>query len=191
MALPAEEADDFLAGKGLARRAVAAIAVRRQPQMQPNPTGRRSYKRDPNSKDLPLTSVDAIRSDFAVLDDWEDRYRYVLELGRTLEPLSEAAPSASPTDRLLAAGTTTPSTHPQPFQFRFFAAMDAEALSPRPETTAERAAEATSPLTTAPLATSCLAPPPGSFRRVSGREPLAQIRDMLEAARLDVAGATR
>jgi cysteine desulfuration protein SufE len=57
----------------------------------PNPTGRRSWKGDPNSKDLPLTSVDAIRSDFAFLDDWEDRYRYVLELGRTLEPLSEAA----------------------------------------------------------------------------------------------------
>ena len=59
--------------------------------MQPNPTGRRSCKRDPNTKDLPLTSVNAIRSDFAFLDDWEDRYRYVLELGRTLEPLSEAA----------------------------------------------------------------------------------------------------
>ena len=57
----------------------------------PNPTGRRSGKGDPNSKDLPLTSVNAIRSDFAFLDDWEDRYRYVLELGRTLEPLSEAA----------------------------------------------------------------------------------------------------
>jgi hypothetical protein len=57
----------------------------------PNPTGRRSWKGDPNSKDLPLTSVDAIRRDFAFLDDWEDRYRYVLELGRTLEPLSEAA----------------------------------------------------------------------------------------------------
>src|SRR5580693_3577152 len=66
-----EDADDFLAGKGLARRVVAAIAVRRQPQMQPNPTGSRSCKRDPNSKDLPLTSVDAIRSDFAFLDDWE------------------------------------------------------------------------------------------------------------------------
>jgi len=39
MALPdpkqPEEADDFLAGKGLARRAVAAIAVRRQPQIHP------------------------------------------------------------------------------------------------------------------------------------------------------------
>jgi cysteine desulfuration protein SufE len=38
-----------------------------------------------------LTSIDTIRSDFAFLDEWEDRYRYILELGRTLEPLSEAA----------------------------------------------------------------------------------------------------
>ena len=39
----------------------------------------------------PLASIDEIRSDFALLDDWEDRYRYILELGRTLEPMSEAA----------------------------------------------------------------------------------------------------
>ena len=38
----------------------------------------------------PLTDPDSIRSDFSFLDDWEDRYRYVLDLGRTLEPLSEA-----------------------------------------------------------------------------------------------------
>jgi len=44
-----------------------------------------------NQKEPPLTSPDAIRSDFAFLDDWEDRYRYILELGRALEPLSEAA----------------------------------------------------------------------------------------------------
>ncbi len=29
-----------------------------------------------------------IRSDFSVLDDWEDRYRYIIELGRTLAPLA-------------------------------------------------------------------------------------------------------
>jgi len=34
-------------------------------------------------------SIEAIRSDFALLDDWEDRYRYVIELGRTLEPLPD------------------------------------------------------------------------------------------------------
>ena len=36
------------------------------------------------------TSIETIRSDFAYLDDWEDRYRYVLDLGRSLEPLTEA-----------------------------------------------------------------------------------------------------
>lgn len=31
-----------------------------------------------------------ILDDFSVLDDWEDRYRYVIELGKTLAPLPEA-----------------------------------------------------------------------------------------------------
>ncbi|MGI9520630.1 MAG: SufE family protein [Hyphomicrobiaceae bacterium] len=35
------------------------------------------------------TSIETIQSDFAFLDDWEDRYRYVIELGRALEPLPE------------------------------------------------------------------------------------------------------
>jgi cysteine desulfuration protein SufE len=39
----------------------------------------------------PLSAIDTIRDDFASLDDWEDRYRYVLELGHTLEPLNEEA----------------------------------------------------------------------------------------------------
>src|SRR5580704_8805860 len=38
-----------------------------------------------------LADFDAIRDDFASLDDWEDRYRYVIELGHALEPLSAAA----------------------------------------------------------------------------------------------------
>jgi cysteine desulfuration protein SufE len=33
--------------------------------------------------------LDDIRADFALLDDWEDRYRYVIELGRALPPLPE------------------------------------------------------------------------------------------------------
>ena len=28
--------------------------------------------------------------EFALLDDWEDRYRYIIDLGRTLEPLADA-----------------------------------------------------------------------------------------------------
>ncbi|KWT64961.1 Sulfur acceptor protein SufE for iron-sulfur cluster assembly [Hyphomicrobium sulfonivorans] len=36
-----------------------------------------------------MTSLSDISSDFALLDDWEDRYRYLIELGRTLAPLPE------------------------------------------------------------------------------------------------------
>jgi cysteine desulfuration protein SufE len=31
-------------------------------------------------------TIEDIRADFALLDDWEDRYRYVIELGRALPP---------------------------------------------------------------------------------------------------------
>ncbi len=37
-----------------------------------------------------MTPLDDIRADFALLDDWEDRYRYVIELGRTLPAFDEA-----------------------------------------------------------------------------------------------------
>ena len=36
------------------------------------------------------TNIDEIVENFAILDDWDDRYRYVIELGRELAPLSEA-----------------------------------------------------------------------------------------------------
>jgi cysteine desulfuration protein SufE len=35
-------------------------------------------------------TVEAIRADFALLDEWEDRYRYLIELGRSLAPFPEA-----------------------------------------------------------------------------------------------------
>jgi cysteine desulfuration protein SufE len=38
-----------------------------------------------------LRTLDAIREDFAFLDDWEDRYRYVIELGRELEVFPDSA----------------------------------------------------------------------------------------------------
>lgn len=37
------------------------------------------------------TTIEAIRADFELLDDWEDRYRYVIELGRQLVPLPASA----------------------------------------------------------------------------------------------------
>jgi cysteine desulfuration protein SufE len=38
-----------------------------------------------------MAGIEDIVADFELLDDWEDRYRYLIELGRTLEPLDEAA----------------------------------------------------------------------------------------------------
>jgi cysteine desulfuration protein SufE len=34
--------------------------------------------------------IDEITENFELLEDWDDRYRYVIELGRTLQPLPEA-----------------------------------------------------------------------------------------------------
>ncbi len=41
-----------------------------------------------------IMTIDEIRDNFALLDDWDDRYRYVIELGRTLTPMPEADHSA-------------------------------------------------------------------------------------------------
>ena len=37
-----------------------------------------------------MTAIDDLLADFEVLDDWEDRYRHVIELGRELPALPEA-----------------------------------------------------------------------------------------------------
>ena len=38
-----------------------------------------------------MTTIDDIVENFTLLDEWDDRYRYVIELGRTLAPLPEGA----------------------------------------------------------------------------------------------------
>ena len=40
-------------------------------------------------------TIDEIRDNFALLDEWDDRYRYVIELGRMLDPMPEAEHSAA------------------------------------------------------------------------------------------------
>ena len=40
-------------------------------------------------------TIDEIKENFSLLDDWDDRYRYVIELGRTLAPMPEAEHSAA------------------------------------------------------------------------------------------------
>jgi cysteine desulfuration protein SufE len=36
-------------------------------------------------------NLDEIIENFGYLDEWEDRYRYLIELGRSLEPIDESA----------------------------------------------------------------------------------------------------
>jgi cysteine desulfuration protein SufE len=36
-----------------------------------------------------MTTLDEIIDNFSLLEEWDDRYRYVIELGRSLAPLSE------------------------------------------------------------------------------------------------------
>ena len=38
-----------------------------------------------------MADIDEILENFELLDEWDDRYRYVIELGRTLPPLAEDA----------------------------------------------------------------------------------------------------
>lgn len=38
-----------------------------------------------------MAHIDDILENFSVLDDWDDRYRYLIELGRELPPLAAAA----------------------------------------------------------------------------------------------------
>jgi len=37
-----------------------------------------------------MTAIDEIVENFALLDEWDDRYRYVIELGRSLQPLPDS-----------------------------------------------------------------------------------------------------
>jgi cysteine desulfuration protein SufE len=38
-----------------------------------------------------MSAIDEILENFALLEEWDDRYRYVIELGRTLAPLPDEA----------------------------------------------------------------------------------------------------
>ena len=49
----------------------------------------------PANEAQPPANFDEIVADFDLLEDWEDRYRYVIELGRKLQPLAETERSAA------------------------------------------------------------------------------------------------
>lgn len=37
-----------------------------------------------------MTDIDSIASDFEFLDDWDQRYQYLIELGESLDPMPES-----------------------------------------------------------------------------------------------------
>lgn len=39
---------------------------------------------------MAIPSVDEIRESFAFFDDWEDRYRFIIDLGRGIPPMADA-----------------------------------------------------------------------------------------------------
>lgn len=41
-------------------------------------------------EDFARMTIAHLKSDFELLDDWEDRYRYIIELGRALPPFPDA-----------------------------------------------------------------------------------------------------
>ena len=51
-----------------------------------------------------MTSLDQIRADFELLDDWEDRYRYVIELGETCRHSPRPAHRGQQGPRLCQSG---------------------------------------------------------------------------------------
>jgi cysteine desulfuration protein SufE len=42
-----------------------------------------------HSTSTPVPDIDGIIENFLLLDEWDDRYRYVIELGRGMRPLDE------------------------------------------------------------------------------------------------------
>jgi len=55
------------------------------------PAGQPLYWIKLESREAQVTPFNTIQEDFASLDEWEDRYRYVIELGHDLEPLGDEA----------------------------------------------------------------------------------------------------
>ena len=77
---------------------------------------------------LTQTTLASLKEDFQFLDDWEERFKYVIELGRSLEPLAEAERTAANKVQGCASqvwiATRTDNNGPQPV-LRFTGDSDA------------------------------------------------------------------
>jgi cysteine desulfuration protein SufE len=53
--------------------------------------GGAAYLKAGNASRRDIMTIDEINENFALLDEWDDRYRYLIELGRMLPPLPDTA----------------------------------------------------------------------------------------------------
>ena len=75
-----------------------------------------------------MSAIDDILSDFEVIEDWEERYRYVIELGKGLAPLPEADHTEAHKVRGCASQVwLTTRVEPSPEGPRLFFAGDSDA----------------------------------------------------------------
>jgi cysteine desulfuration protein SufE len=56
---------------------------------QAAPVDERQVKQTDQVRGAGIPPIDDIIDNFALLDEWDDRYRYVIELGRGMDPLPE------------------------------------------------------------------------------------------------------
>ncbi len=74
-------------------------------------------------------TIDEIQDAFSMLDDWEDRYRYVIELGRTLPPLNDELRTDANKVRGCASQVWLSSNVSQSGQMHFVGDSDAHIVS--------------------------------------------------------------
>src|SRR5262249_13894006 len=79
-----------LARPGAASRGAAAIEARRLSRADSVAI---SFDASPPPPYISGMAIDEIIENFALLDEWDERYRYLIELGRALEPLPDAVRS--------------------------------------------------------------------------------------------------
>jgi cysteine desulfuration protein SufE len=53
--------------------------------------GGAAYLKAGNASRRDIMTIDEINENFALLDEWDDRYRYLIELGRMMPPLPDAS----------------------------------------------------------------------------------------------------
>ena len=84
---------------GITRPTTGQLPCDRVGLLTPGLSGKGFFFRDARPRSyyiggMSVSTIDTIRDDFSFLDDWEDRYRYIIELGSELEPYPDSARDA-------------------------------------------------------------------------------------------------